>query len=93
MPPQRFKEKFQQLTEFERDRNIGLLEGEFFYLTIAGHVQQNRSTEKQVWKQRADEHRTTRKTGGGGWKKVTSMRENRQLLHKTVNNRITPSSS
>ncbi|GFX77029.1 transposable element Tcb1 transposase [Trichonephila clavipes] len=44
MPPRRNKEKFQQLTEFERGRIIGLREGEFSYHAIGARVQRNSST-------------------------------------------------
>ncbi|GFT83926.1 hypothetical protein TNCV_2020081 [Trichonephila clavipes] len=44
MPPRRNKEKFQQLTEFERRRIIGLREGGFSYSAIGARVQRNSST-------------------------------------------------
>ncbi|GFV92305.1 transposable element Tc1 transposase [Trichonephila clavipes] len=62
MPPRRNKEKFQQLTEFERRRMIGLQEGGFSYRAIRARVQLNSSIVMRVWKQWTDEHRTTRKT-------------------------------
>ncbi|GFY22403.1 hypothetical protein TNCV_2176641 [Trichonephila clavipes] len=42
MPHRRNKEKFQQFTEFERGRIIGIREGGFFYHAIAARVQRNR---------------------------------------------------
>ncbi|GFS85594.1 transposable element Tcb2 transposase [Trichonephila clavipes] len=63
MPPRRNKEKFQQLTEFERGRIIGLREEGFSYHAIGARVQWNSSTVMRVWKQWSCEHRTTRKTG------------------------------
>ncbi|GFW67291.1 hypothetical protein TNCV_3337921 [Trichonephila clavipes] len=63
MPPRRNKEKFQQLTEFERGRIICLREGEFSYHAIGARVQRNNSIVMRVGKQWTDEHRTTRKTG------------------------------
>ncbi|GFT62858.1 uncharacterized protein TNCV_1606841 [Trichonephila clavipes] len=87
MPPRRNKEKFQQLTEFERGRIIGLREGGFLlYHAIGARVQRNSSTLMRVWNQWTDEHRTTRKTGSGR-RKVTSGRDDRHLLHMTVNDR------
>ncbi|GFW36583.1 transposable element Tcb2 transposase [Trichonephila clavipes] len=44
MPPRRNKEKFQQLTEFEWGRIIGLREGDFSYHAIGARVQRNSST-------------------------------------------------
>ncbi|GFX51988.1 uncharacterized protein TNCV_3064051 [Trichonephila clavipes] len=76
MPSRRNKEKFQQLTEFERVRIIGLREGGFSYHAIGARVQRNRTTVMRVWKQWTDEHRATRKTGSERWK-VTSARDNR----------------
>ncbi|PRD18897.1 UNVERIFIED_CONTAM: hypothetical protein NCL1_59099 [Trichonephila clavipes] len=61
MPPRRNKEKFQQLTEFERRRTIGLQEGRFSYCAIGARGQRNSTTVMRVWKQWTDEHRTTRK--------------------------------
>ncbi|GFV57564.1 transposable element Tcb1 transposase [Trichonephila clavipes] len=61
----RKKEKFQLRTEFENGKIIGLREGGFSYHTIGTRVQWNSSTVMRVWKQRTDEHRTTRKTGSG----------------------------
>ncbi|GFV33898.1 transposable element Tc1 transposase [Trichonephila clavipes] len=51
MPPRRNKEKFQQLTEFERRRIIGLREGGLFYRVIGPRGQRNSSTVIRVWKQ------------------------------------------
>ncbi|GFT15006.1 transposable element Tcb2 transposase [Trichonephila clavipes] len=64
MPPRRNKEKFQQLTEFERG-GISAFERRFFYRSTGARVQWNSSAVKRVWKQWTDEHRTTRKTGSG----------------------------
>ncbi|GFX69272.1 hypothetical protein TNCV_3564481 [Trichonephila clavipes] len=49
-PPQRNKEKFQQLTEFERGRVIAL-RGGFSYHAIGVRVQLNSSTVMRVWKE------------------------------------------
>ncbi|GFU42750.1 transposable element Tc1 transposase [Trichonephila clavipes] len=84
MPPRRNKEKFQQLTKFERGIIIGLREGGFSYHVTGARVQRNSSTGMRVWKQRTDEHRTTRKTGRGRWK-VTSAHKDRHLLRMAVN--------
>ncbi|GFX42084.1 hypothetical protein TNCV_2134991 [Trichonephila clavipes] len=65
MPPRRNKEKFQQLTEFERGKITSLREGRFSFRAIEARVQRNSSPVMRVWKQWTDEHRTTRKTGSG----------------------------
>ncbi|PRD27567.1 UNVERIFIED_CONTAM: hypothetical protein NCL1_35007 [Trichonephila clavipes] len=80
----RNKEKFQQLTEFERVKIVGLREGGFSYHVIGARVQWNSSTVMRVWKQWTDEHRATRKTGSAR-RKVTSARDDRHLLHVAVN--------
>ena len=61
MPLRRKREKFQQITEFERERIIGLQNGGLYYCVIAACVQQN--TAIRIWKQWTDEHRTIGKTG------------------------------
>ncbi|GFX54099.1 transposable element Tc1 transposase [Trichonephila clavipes] len=84
MPSRRNKEKFQQLTEFERGRIIGLREGGFSYHAIGARVQRNSSTVMRAWKQWTYVHRTTRKTGCGR-RKVTSARDDRHQIHIAVN--------
>ena len=84
MPPRRKKEKFQQLTEFERGRIIGLWEKGFFL--VAANVQGSSSTVMWVWKHWTDEHGTTWEIVN--WqRKVTSACNNRHLLRMAVNNR------
>ncbi|GFW89965.1 transposable element Tc1 transposase [Trichonephila clavipes] len=90
MPPRRNKEKFQQHTEFERGRIIGLLEGGFFYHARGTRVQPNSSTVMRVWKQGTDKHRTTRKTGSGR-RKLTLARDDQHLLRMSVNDRTASS--
>ena len=84
MPPRPNKEKFQQLTEFEKERNIGLREGGFSYRAVAVYVQRNSYTLIRVWKQWIDEHRTTRKTGSARGKAM-SARNDRHVLCMAVN--------
>ncbi|GFV35065.1 transposable element Tcb2 transposase [Trichonephila clavipes] len=69
----RNKEKVQQITEFERERIIGLREGGFSYHAIEARVQWNSSIVMRVWKQWTDEHRTTRTTGCGRWKEGSTV--------------------
>lgn len=90
MPPRRNRVKFQQLTEFERGRIIGLREGGFSYREIAARVQRNSSTVMRVWKQWTEENRTTRKTGSGR-RKVTSARDDRHLVRMAVTDRTASS--
>ena len=55
MPVTRKKEKFQQLTGFERGKIIGLQEGGFSYCSRAARMQRNSSTVMRVLKQWTDE--------------------------------------
>ncbi|GFX53288.1 transposable element Tcb2 transposase [Trichonephila clavipes] len=89
MSPRLNKEKFQQLTEFERGRIIGFREG-FSYHAIGASVKPNSSTVMRVWKQLIDERRITRKTGSGR-RKVMSARDDRHLLRMVVNDRTASS--
>ena len=84
MPPERKKEKFQQLMEFEQRRIIDLKEGTFFYRAIAARAQRSSSTVMRVWKKCTDEHRKTRKTGSGR-RKVTSSLVDRHLFCRAMN--------
>ncbi|GFV09039.1 transposable element Tc1 transposase [Trichonephila clavipes] len=86
MHPRRNKEKLQQLTEFERGRITSLREGGFSYHAIGARVQEKSSPVMRVWKRWTDEYRTTRKTGSAQ-RKVTSVPDDRYLLHMAVNDR------
>ncbi|GFU67530.1 uncharacterized protein TNCV_3239771 [Trichonephila clavipes] len=83
MPPRRNKEKFQQLTEFERGKIIGFREGGFSYHAIAVRVQGNSSIVLRVWKRRTDEHRTARKSDSGRRKGMSAC-DDRHLLRIVV---------
>ncbi|GFS92791.1 transposable element Tc1 transposase [Trichonephila clavipes] len=84
MSPRRNKEKFQQLTKFERGRIIGLRGRRFSYHAIWARVQRSSSTVMRVWKHWTDEHRTSRKFGSRR-RKVTSARDDQHLLRMAVN--------
>ena len=90
MSPRRKKEKFQQLTELERGRIIGLREKGFSYRATAVREQRSSSKMMRVRKQLTDEHRATRKTGSGR-RKVTSALDDRHLLRISVNDRTSSS--
>ena len=79
MSLRRKRARFEQLTEFERRRIIGLREGELSYRSVAARVQRNSSTVMRVWKQWTDEGRTTRKSGSGSLN-VASTRDYRHLV-------------
>ncbi|GFV86200.1 transposable element Tc1 transposase [Trichonephila clavipes] len=79
MPPRRNKEKFQQLTEFERGKILSAFSRRRIFLS------RNRSS-CALDLQWTDEHRTTRKTSSGR-RKVTSVPDDRHQLRMAVNDR------
>ncbi|GIY58064.1 transposable element Tc1 transposase [Caerostris darwini] len=90
MPLRRKRARFEQLTEFERGRIIGLREAGLSYRAVAARVQRNSSTVRPLWKQWTDECRTTRKSGSG-LRNVRSAREDRHLVRMALTDR--PASS
>ncbi|GFX20071.1 transposable element Tcb1 transposase [Trichonephila clavipes] len=78
MPRRRKGAKFEQISEFERGRIIGLREAGLPYRAVAARVQRNSSTIVRVSKQWTDEGRTARKSGSGP-RNVTSARDDRRL--------------
>ncbi|GFW34780.1 transposable element Tc1 transposase [Trichonephila clavipes] len=71
--------KFEQISEFERGRIVGLREAGLSYRAVAARVQRNSSTIMRVSKQWTDEGRTARKSGSGP-RNVTSAREDKRLV-------------
>ncbi|GFW78019.1 transposable element Tc1 transposase [Trichonephila clavipes] len=65
MPHRRKGVKFEQISEFERSRIVGLREAGLSYRAVAPHVQRNSSTIMRVSKQWTNEGRTARKSGSG----------------------------
>ncbi|GFX99355.1 transposable element Tc1 transposase [Trichonephila clavipes] len=63
MPCRRKGAKFEQISEFERGKIVGLREAGLSYRAIAARVQRNSSTIMRVSKQWTDEGRTARKSG------------------------------
>ncbi|GFV10287.1 transposable element Tc1 transposase [Trichonephila clavipes] len=78
MPRRRKGAKFEQISEFERGRIVGLREAGLSYRAVATRVQRNSSTIMRVSKQWSDEGRTARKSGSGP-RNVTSASDNRRL--------------
>ncbi|GFW90609.1 transposable element Tc1 transposase [Trichonephila clavipes] len=77
MPLRRKGSKFEQISEFERGRIVGLREAGLSYGAVAARVQRNSSTIMRVSKQWTDEGRTARKSGSGP-RNVTSARDDRR---------------
>ncbi|GFT60534.1 transposable element Tc1 transposase [Trichonephila clavipes] len=63
MPCRRKGAKFEQISEFERGKIVGLREAGLSYRAVAARVQRNSSTIMRVSKQWTDEGRAARKSG------------------------------
>ncbi|GFW00472.1 transposable element Tc1 transposase [Trichonephila clavipes] len=79
MPCRRKGVKFEQISEFERGKIVGLLEARLSYRAVAARVQRNSSTIMCVSKQWTDEGRTARKSGSGA-RIVMSAPDDRRLV-------------
>ncbi|GFV84116.1 transposable element Tcb2 transposase [Trichonephila clavipes] len=79
MPRRRKGAKFEQISEFERGKIVGLREAGLSYRAVATRVQRNSSTIMRVSKQWTDEGRTARKSGSGP-RNVTSAPDDRRLV-------------
>ncbi|GFV10289.1 transposable element Tc1 transposase [Trichonephila clavipes] len=90
MPRRRKGAKFEQISEFERGRIVGLREAGLSYRAVATRVQRNSSTIMRVSKQWSDEGRTARKSGSGP-RNVMSARDDRRLVRMAQTNRTVSS--
>ncbi|GFY08271.1 transposable element Tc1 transposase [Trichonephila clavipes] len=90
MPRRRKGVKFEQISEFERGRIVGLREAGLSYRAVAARVQRNSSTIMRVWKQWTDEGQTARKSGSG-LRNVRSARDDRRLVRMAQTDRTASS--
>ncbi|GFX27839.1 transposable element Tc1 transposase [Trichonephila clavipes] len=90
MPRRRKGAKFEQISEFERGRIVGLREAGLSYRAVAARVQHNSSTIMRVSKQWTDEGRTARKSGSGP-RNVTSPPDDRRLVRMAQTDRTASS--
>ncbi|GFY22842.1 transposable element Tc1 transposase [Trichonephila clavipes] len=90
MPRRRKGAKYEQISEFELGRIVGLREAGLSYRAVPARVQRNSSTIMRVSKQRTDEGRTARKSGSGP-RNVTSARDDRRLELMAQTDRTTSS--
>ncbi|GFU47847.1 transposable element Tc1 transposase [Trichonephila clavipes] len=79
MPRRRKGAKFEQISEFERGKIVGLREAGLSYRAVAARVQRNISTIMRVSKQWTDEGWTARKSGSGP-RNATSAPDDRRLV-------------
>ncbi|GFX67597.1 transposable element Tc1 transposase [Trichonephila clavipes] len=90
MPRRRKGAKFEQISEFERGKIVGLREAGLSYRAVAARVQRNSSTIMRVSKQWTDEGRTARKSGSGP-RNVTSAPDDRRLVRMAQTDRTASS--
>ncbi|GFY36548.1 transposable element Tcb2 transposase [Trichonephila clavipes] len=90
MPCRRKGAKFEQISEFERGKIVGLREAGLSYRAVAARVQRNISTIMRVSKQWTDEGRTARKSGSGP-RNVTSAPDDRRLVRMAQTDRTASS--
>ncbi|GFV20845.1 transposable element Tcb2 transposase [Trichonephila clavipes] len=90
MPCRRKGVKFEQISEFEWDKIVGLREAGLSYRAVAARVQRNSSTIMRVLKQWTDEGRTARKSGSGP-RNVTSTPDDRRLVRMAQTDRTASS--
>ncbi|GBM76208.1 hypothetical protein AVEN_55044-1 [Araneus ventricosus] len=85
MPLRRRRNHYQQLTEFERGRVVGLREGGFSFRDIAERLGRNVSTVHDCWQQWSREGTDSRRLGSG-WPRGTTDRRVRRMAvaHRTA---------
>lgn len=86
MPLRRRRSHYQQLTEFERGRVVGLREGGFSFRDIAERLGRNVSTVHECWQQWSREGTASRRPGSGR-PRGTTEREDRRVRRMAVANR------
>ncbi|GBM00063.1 hypothetical protein AVEN_214130-1 [Araneus ventricosus] len=83
MPLRRRRSNYQQLTEFERGRVVGLRKGEFSFRDIAERLGRNVSTVHDCWQQWSREGAASRRPSSGR-PRGTTEREDRRVRRMAV---------
>ena len=83
MPLRRRRSRYQQLTEFERGRIIGLQEGGFSFRDITERLSRDISTVHGCWEQWSREGTSSRKLDSGRLRGTTE-REDHRIRRKVV---------
>ncbi|GBM09106.1 hypothetical protein AVEN_5289-1 [Araneus ventricosus] len=86
MPLRRRRSHYEQLTEFERGRVIGLREGGFSFRDIAERLGQNVSTVHDCWVRWSRDGTASRRPGSGR-PRGTTEREDRRIRRTAVSHR------
>ncbi|GBM14934.1 hypothetical protein AVEN_77330-1 [Araneus ventricosus] len=81
MPLRRRRSHYQQFTEFERGRVVGLRESGFSFRDIAERLGRNVSTVHDCWQQWSREGNVSRRPGSG---RGTTERENHRVRRMAV---------
>ncbi|GBM11356.1 hypothetical protein AVEN_13584-1 [Araneus ventricosus] len=88
MPLRRRRSHYQQLTEFERGRVVGLREGGFSFRDIPERLGRNVSTVHDCWQQWSREGTTSRRPGSGRPRGTTERKDRRvrrmAVAHRTA---------
>ncbi|GBM55258.1 hypothetical protein AVEN_18079-1 [Araneus ventricosus] len=88
MPLRRRRSHYQQPTEFERGRVVGLREGGFSFRDIAERLGRNVSTVHDCWQQWSKEGTASRRPGSGRPRGPTEREDRRvrrmALAHRTA---------
>lgn len=87
MPPVRRRQRFTQLSEFDRGRIVGLREGNMSFREIARHVGRNQATVFRCWQAWVEQQRT-RRSGGTGRRRLTTERQERRLRLMALRDRL-----
>ncbi|GBN57469.1 hypothetical protein AVEN_214902-1 [Araneus ventricosus] len=86
MPLRRRRSHYEQLTEFERGRVIGLREGGFSFRDIAERLGRNVSTVHDCWVRWSRDGTASRRPGSGR-PRGTTEREDRRIRRTAVSHR------
>lgn len=90
MPRRRQRVRYEQVSEFERGRIVGLRETGLSYRAIAARVGREASTVVRVWRQWQEEGTTSRRPGSGA-RRQTTAREDRLLVRMALADRTATS--
>lgn len=89
MPLHRHRRQYDQLSEFERGRIIGMMEAGLSARRVASHLGRSDSTVRRCWDQWIRERSHTRRPGSGR-PRQTNSREDRHIIRHA---RVAPTSS
>ncbi|GFU71520.1 transposable element Tcb2 transposase [Trichonephila clavipes] len=83
MPLRRFRRQYEQLSQFERERIIGMMEAGWSTMRVARQLGRSDCVLKRCWKQRIREMSFTR-SSGSGCPRQTGRREDRYIVRNAL---------